>query len=321
MKYLSLIACLLIANTMFCQSEYPEELGDVQWLRSYKKALQVSKKSQKPVLILFQEVPGCATCRNYGNNILSNPILVDIIQNEFVPLAIYNNLGGDDKRILDKYDEPTWNNPVVRIVDNSGTDLLPRLAGDYSLSGILNTIKLSYTLRGIEMPAYLRLFDQTLQKDDYEVAFYEMYCFWTGESHLAGLDGVIETEPGWTNGAEVVKVIYDSSILDKAVLDAHAKSGKCKSVSAGRDYKIDKDPQYYLKQTPYRFLPLFNTQKAKINRAIHQGTDPTLHLSPSQIEYLELAKSDEDSTLPQLYDKDFDEGWQLIKEQLATKRK
>ena len=36
----------------------PVELGKVKWGRDYELALAASAKSQKPVLILFQEVPG-----------------------------------------------------------------------------------------------------------------------------------------------------------------------------------------------------------------------------------------------------------------------
>ena len=42
-------------------NEY-EELGTIHWLRSYDRALELAARTGKPVLILFQEVPGCATC-------------------------------------------------------------------------------------------------------------------------------------------------------------------------------------------------------------------------------------------------------------------
>lgn len=34
------------------------ELGTVDWLRSYPEAVAKAKESGKPILILFQEVPG-----------------------------------------------------------------------------------------------------------------------------------------------------------------------------------------------------------------------------------------------------------------------
>ncbi len=36
----------------------PIEVGKVDWGRDYEAALAASKKTKKPILILFQEVPG-----------------------------------------------------------------------------------------------------------------------------------------------------------------------------------------------------------------------------------------------------------------------
>tara|TARA_B110000259_G_C13981203_1_gene388689 strand:- start:623 stop:934 length:312 start_codon:yes stop_codon:yes gene_type:complete len=68
-----------------------EELGKVQWYRNYGEAVAVAKKENKAIVILFQEVPGCATCRNYGHNVLSHPLMIEGLENSFVPLAIFNN--------------------------------------------------------------------------------------------------------------------------------------------------------------------------------------------------------------------------------------
>lgn len=51
----------------------PIELGMVSWFRNYDEALDQANRQKKPLFILFQEVPGCATCQKYGNNVLSNP--------------------------------------------------------------------------------------------------------------------------------------------------------------------------------------------------------------------------------------------------------
>lgn len=119
------------------------ELGKIAWFRDYNEALRESKVLNKPIFILFQEVPGCSTCQKYGQNILSNPLLVDIIENEFIPLAIFNNKKGEDRKILKLYQEPSWNNPVVRIVNHEGQDIVSRLSGNYSLEGVSNLIRLA----------------------------------------------------------------------------------------------------------------------------------------------------------------------------------
>ena len=62
------------------------ELGLVRWTRDFDAALNQSKHSGKPLLVLFDEIPGCATCRGFGAQVLSYPLLVDAIESEFVPL-------------------------------------------------------------------------------------------------------------------------------------------------------------------------------------------------------------------------------------------
>jgi hypothetical protein len=106
----------------------PVELGNVHWLRSMYEAQARSKSECKPILILFQEIPGCITCRSYGSDVLSRPLIVEEIETYFVPLAIYNNRGGQDAEVLQRYNEPAWNNPVVKIVDEKGKDLVARLS-------------------------------------------------------------------------------------------------------------------------------------------------------------------------------------------------
>ena len=88
MRNLFIYVMLFAATYVFAQQKtdpnnQSEELGKVSWYRDYEQALSVSKKENKPVLILFQEVPGCATCRNYGHNVLSHPLMTEAIENEF----------------------------------------------------------------------------------------------------------------------------------------------------------------------------------------------------------------------------------------------
>ena len=92
----------------------------------------MAKEQEKSIFLLFQEVQGCSTCKNYGREVLSDPLLVKIIEEEFISLVIYNNKGGKDKEILNHYQEPSWNNPVVPILDAEGKNLIPRMANDYS---------------------------------------------------------------------------------------------------------------------------------------------------------------------------------------------
>ena len=133
---MKLTILILLLPIMVSSQINPVELGDVHWLRSYDEAQMRSKKEGKPILILFQEIPGCETCRNYGSDVLTHPLLVEAIETEFVPLAIHNNKGGHDGEILKRFQEPAWNNPVVRVVDSEGSNILPRLSGNYSAAGL-----------------------------------------------------------------------------------------------------------------------------------------------------------------------------------------
>lgn len=57
-------ACILLlvsgleAQVPATDAGNPRELGKVRWLRDHDEALATSKKTQKPVFLLFQEVPG-----------------------------------------------------------------------------------------------------------------------------------------------------------------------------------------------------------------------------------------------------------------------
>lgn len=57
MRILLALALTLVA----CQAdstETPVELGKVKWMRDHDAAFAKAKKADKPVLLLFQEVPG-----------------------------------------------------------------------------------------------------------------------------------------------------------------------------------------------------------------------------------------------------------------------
>lgn len=70
------------------------ELGDVAWLRDLDAGLAVAAEQRKPVLLLFQEVPGCSTCVRFGQDVLTHPLMVELIADRFVPVAIFNNRPG-----------------------------------------------------------------------------------------------------------------------------------------------------------------------------------------------------------------------------------
>jgi len=288
-----------------------QELGKVSWYRDYDVATSLSKKENKPVLILFQEVPGCATCRNYGNDVLSNPLLVEAIEDLFIPLVIHNNKGGKDREILNQFKEPSWNNPVVRIVDANGTGLVPRVAGNYSTKGLYNAMHTALTKTYTEIPEYMILLGKELSAvHSTKEKYYSMYCFWTGEKQLGATEGVLNTEAGFMKGREVVKVTYNDRKVSVKELDSYAKRNNFTPITQDNSYRpASNDEDYYLRHTTYKYLPLSNLQKTKINSALGKRKNATIYLSPRQQKWLQEIKSNK-SKREVLFDKSFATAWE-----------
>ena len=314
--FILLVNILFLAKLISAQSQLIE-LGTVNWLRSYDAAIERSELENKPILILFQEVPGCSTCQNYGNDVLSHPLIVEAIENSFIALAIFNNKKGEDARILRMYNEPSWNNPVVRIVDSSGKDLIQRVSGSYTPASLVLNMVLALTISNHEVPIYLQLLKQELLVDrkDQKTDYFSMYCFWSGEAFFGDKDGVVRTEPGFMNGKEVVRVYYDASTVKLNDLIKDAKKEGIKHESKRSKFRNDKDPQYYLKKSNYRFLALSQIQKTKINAAIKNSEDPRIYLSPAQKKCLFMIEKYPSRTKNRsLYEKDLREAWDLMLE-------
>lgn len=287
--------------------ENPAELGKVTWLRDYNDAIRESKEKDLPVFILFQEVPGCSNCTKFGNNILSHPLIVEAIESCFIPLCIFNNKSGEDKLILEKFNEPAWNNPVIRIINYEEKDIVKRQSDFRNMSTTINTITEAVTVYGRKVETYLQLLNEEVAAKESKYmneVYFGMYCFWTGERELAGIDGVINTEAGFMSGKEVVKINYDSQITSLDTLFSKAKKVGCAdqvfaSIHANTNikilplstYKKDKEDKYYLRKSSFKAIPMTDLQKIKVNRAIAKGLDPTIYLSPRQRSIYQKNKS------------------------------
>jgi len=310
---LSLITVSISAQERTLPFDQDEELGKVSWYRDYDEAVALSKQQNKPILILFQEVPGCATCRNYGHNVLSNPLMTEVIENEFIPLAIFNNKGGKDKQILQKFKEPSWNNPVVRIVDVQGKDLTRRIAQNYSASALYLGMKNVLLKTEGSIPAYMSLLGEELSvaKSTTKEAHFKMYCFWTGEKELGAPAGVLNTEAGFIGHSEVVKVTYNSEEISKEQLTQYAERRDMAPIANNGKYRIaSKDEDYYLRHSNYKYLPLSKLQRTKINSALGYGQSPRQYLSPSQYRWLDQIDRSEIKKEIR-YNKSFAESWEL----------
>lgn len=89
---------------------------------------------------------------------LSHPLIVEAIETLFVPVCVHNNSSGDaDQQVLRSFDEPAWNNPVVRILGPDRKDLVPRIADDWTAAGLLDGMVRALQTRGDRVPPWLEL--------------------------------------------------------------------------------------------------------------------------------------------------------------------
>lgn len=220
-----LLSLLLLAAPLSCPAQ-PIEAGTAKWGRDLEAALSSSKQTGRPVLALFQEIPGCAGCQQFGREVLSNPLLVEAIETEFIPLLIHNNKPGPDAEVLRRFDEPAWNFQVVRFLDAGARDLIPRRDRVWDTAGLAQRMSAALAKAGRPVPAYLPLLaaehSATLKQ-----AVFTMFCFWTGEMALGQIDGVITTEAGFMGGREVTLVRYDPATISLPQLIVAAEKVRC----------------------------------------------------------------------------------------------
>ncbi|MCB0526635.1 MAG: thioredoxin family protein [Lewinellaceae bacterium] len=271
----------------------PEELGKVHWDRNLESGHTSAVKAGKPMLILFQEVPGCSNCTRFGNSTLSHPLIVEAIETYFIPVCIYNNKGGKDAEALKKFKEPSWNNPVVRIVDANYSDLVPRMPNFNSPAQLVRGINQALTKNLIAVPPYLQLLEEEMEAREkgLETATFSMYCFWKGEGIFGNIPGVIETEPGFQSGKEVVKVQFNPAIVEKAELKSLTNPQGVSACSNNNGFSIDREPKYYLSHTEYAYLPMTTLQACRANSLIGDKKSPEALFSPRQLELLKKVSS------------------------------
>lgn len=168
------LAALVAAQQRTDPARQPVEQGAVSWYRDFDAAQKEAQRSGRPLLVLFQEVPGCSTCRSYGTDVLSDPIVVEAAETLFVPACVHNNTKDDaDAEAREAFEEPAWNNPVVRIVDADRHDLVPRIAERWSVEALATAM---VTALGERTPRWLRLYadEQRLRAGQVDVATFAM---------------------------------------------------------------------------------------------------------------------------------------------------
>ena len=132
---------------------------------------------QRPLAVLFQEVPGCAGCRQYGKDVLSSPLIVEALEDNFVPVAVFNNTGGRDRELLTRFKEPAWNYQVMRFMNTDLKDVVPRQDQVWSVGATARRLASALKREKRPVPNYLTnvLIPET--DPDVKIAVFAMYCF------------------------------------------------------------------------------------------------------------------------------------------------
>jgi hypothetical protein len=248
----------------------PVVVGIVRWGRDLDMALKESERSGKPVFVLFQEVPGCIGCRTFGSEVLSNLLLVEAIESEFLPVLVYNNReGGKDEKWLNAYDEPSWNFQVIRFLDAQGKDIIPRKDKIWTLGGVAARMAEVLVETGRPVPLYLQMIVQENDVENHGLAGFSLACFWTGEYKLGKIDGVLKTEAGWYDHREVTLVTYHKKMIGLKALIRRAGEEKCAQAAyllTGETADRNRFPVKVLRLDDYNIAPAADQKKQLENR-------------------------------------------------------
>lgn len=301
-RFLAFLTISCSLSSCSVSTAQPIETGKVIWGRDLDAALALSRQSGKPVFALFQEIPGCAGCQQFGRDVLSNPLLVEAIESEFTPLLIQNNKGGKDAEVLQRFGEPAWNYQVVRFLDSNAQDIIPRKDQVWDTDGIAQRMITTLIKAKRPVPAYLSALASE-HSAGLKQAVFSMYCFWTGEMELGKIDGVITTEAGFMAGREVTSVRYDPTIVSLHQLIKEAEKVQCAnalwvpetdlevakasrlSIGMISGYKTApaSDQKKQLEGTAAEKLTLSAAQATKVNAWIRSDAQKALaFLAPSQ---------------------------------------
>lgn len=293
----------------------PVELGDVDWERDFERARARAEAASKPLFVLFQEIPGCQTCVSFGEQVLSHPLLVEAIETEFVPVAVYNNRPGADRKTLERFREPAWNNPVVRFLSAETRDLLPRQSGIYRPGEMAERMNRALAAAGRPAPAYLKALAQELEPAGIQKATFSMPCYWVGEACLGALPGLLSSRTGDLGGREVVELRFDSTRTSYLDILRKAKALGCAdgvfahgpdqlrsarlvfgdSASEARGFAKDatrRNQKFHLKKASRKIarLDLTPAQSTQLNHALWAGRPWKHLLSGRQLEAIGGAK-------------------------------
>ena len=140
---------------------------------------------------------------------------------------------------------------------------------------------------------------------------------------------MVATRAGFLGQAEVVDVTFDPRVLPFKKLLTHARERTCadavyttsaaqlaaarallgdRASTLSNDVRPDKEPKYYLLQTPWRALPMTELQATRINARVRTGGFDAI-LSPRQHAAWQTIKSKPQANWPIAIDQPITEAW------------
>lgn len=290
-----------------------EEMGQFNFEfngASFQKALEKSRATDKPVLLIFQEMLGSPESIAFGKTVLSQPLLIEAAESLFITVIV--NIAGTthgDAQILYRYQDNCHYDTVVRIVNEKGQDLVGKLEDSRcSVGNIAKAMVEVLERKELKIPNYLRVLEREyiarVEVPSHVLrAKAKNLVFGTEDATKAEiafteLNGVIGVECGKLSGCNVVKVTYNADVVSCRTVFLHAvfhvevemvywtdteqkmslQPELQKLEVAQSLYEFDssrlvpgRNPKQFLRTTLFRYVPLTTLQSMLANLAISKN--------------------------------------------------
>jgi hypothetical protein len=88
---------------------------------------------------------------------------------------VRNNVGGTEGEVRERFEEPSWNNPVVRFLDGNGDDVIARKDRVWATGALLERMTLALRAADREVPRWLREVTTEARGGETEKAVFSMW--------------------------------------------------------------------------------------------------------------------------------------------------
>jgi protein disulfide-isomerase len=126
MKYLlgCVVSVLMLGTAFFVMGAMDNTPSTLAWYTDYSKALDASKKSNKPIVLFFTGSDWCTWCNKMEAEILSQPDFVSAVGNKYIfvkldfPMKtkLDPRIEAQNNALMDKYKVDGF--PVLIVIDN-----------------------------------------------------------------------------------------------------------------------------------------------------------------------------------------------------------